>query len=145
MTIHQNIDIIKKACIAANPSIMELRPGIEILYAPNTEFESKAIYLGLAKTRKNHTTCWIKNDGSPAIEVKLIDTQILGRPIRLADVLGTIGQLFGVTRSLEIHTQGYGFYMREKDINEFVRYEMLKDSLQEQSEETLEFLANLLK
>lgn len=63
--------------------------------------------------------------------------------IRLADVLVAIGQHFGVSRSLEIHTEGNGFYFRESSIGEYVRFEMSQD-FDHQSEAVWEFLYGLL-
>lgn len=96
----QNIEVIRKACIAANPEIMELKFG---------EFVTS---LGSGE-----------------------DT----RPIRLADVLLVIEGRFS---EAEIITKD-PYYETFGDI--ISRWNLRKDSLTDQSDECLAFLANLLK
>lgn len=97
----ENIEVIRRACVAANPEI---------------------------KTRKEITSKY----GDYDVE----------DDIRLADILFTLSErdyLFCVNAS--------GLLYREDDgpIRPFVYYNLRKDSLTDQSDETLQFLADLLK
>lgn len=135
MTHHQNIDIIKKACIQANPSIMELGFGCRFFFKGNNNNECIALS---SKEWKRLTFIISLPHLEPKIDslnrkelIENNELEILGRPIRLADVLLAYSKKEGwpVLELAQIASM----------------WSLTKDSLQEQSEETLSFLANLLK
>lgn len=112
----QNIEVIRKACVAANP------------YIQSTAHESTGNNLrckncGEPDNYNNRNTC------------KSGDT----RPIRLADVLLVIEGRFS---DAEIITKD-PYYETFGDI--IAHWNLCKDTLTDQSDECLTFLANLLK
>lgn len=110
----EHIEKIRKACIEANPEIMELNFGCEL-----EEFE------------------------------------ILGRPIKLSDVLLAIKETYGNTMGFFLNQYGMFYHMLEEikypdSMNPVVlKYKELgwnlrEDDLTKQSPECLQFLADLL-
>ena len=132
----QNIEVIQKACVAANP------------YIQSTAHESTGNNLrckncGEPDNYNNRNTC------------KSGDT----RPIRLADVLLAVHALDPEKRPMyfNVGCDG-GFYevkytypdgnkcvIEHHGIGGFTGWTLEKDSLTDQSDECLAFLANLLK
>lgn len=149
--MNEKLELIRKACIKANPSIMELGFGCEVEWRDEkatltgqvfTDSESKERYYSITPSLKGVDT-FSEKDGY---------WKILGRPIRLADVL------------LAIHAQTAdrkvtGFWTVVGENGEFAKlmlhegelencniaWNLLKDDLRQQSEETVDFLYDLLK
>lgn len=135
--MNTNLQIIRAACIAANPEIVELRQ------------------VGCLVEYDNFTWRYLYTNGFTVIiqsfhfntqeEVSIGKVNVLGRPIRLADVLLAIGKdevdlpvNFGATipKWKIIHSDITG---------SSEGWNLRTDDLTLQSPETLEFLANLLK
>lgn len=117
-----NLDKIKEACIKANPEIMELKVGCEVMYGDDLKEPCK-VTLGNPYIVENNEVFnpWNRDDTSDLFE-------ILGRPIRLADVLLVIFQA-----------------QQQRETVKIVLFWNLKDdNLEHQSEETLAFIASLL-
>lgn len=125
-----NYEIIKQKCIEANPEIMELKFGCKIknLHGKIETFINNA---------GQHKYRCISENGFFDETLKIFITEILGRDIHLADVLYAIT----ITDS-EAMAEKVAGDLTFQSINS---WNLLKDSLKDQSEETLEFLANLLK
>lgn len=119
---------------------MELWFGCEVRAHPDTK--DLGIYLVVGEKHANHYPTILKGPDHKTIYSfgENAGFEILGRPIRLADVLHMI-QMYGVPA-------GLGYWNVIADItgkSPFLSWNFLKDDLREQSEETLSFLAELLK
>ena len=134
-----NLEIIREACIKANPEIMALEFGCEI----KDFFEGTGVVIGIQKY-SNESDCYdvaYYKIPEPIIDrsPKNLNWKILGRPIRLADVLLSI--------TTNRHGAKRGQFISD-DINwehdEVYFWNLKQDDLRHQSEETLEFLASLL-
>lgn len=129
-----NLQLIKEACYKANPEIKELKFGCEIV----------------AKKSNKTLTVAGQYEGDPLVldyftgfpQVVVVDgymntdlVEILGRPIRLADVLFMIGKTKHV---VAVDTDGDFIEATPAEWN------LLDDNLDHQSQETLQFIGNLL-
>lgn len=139
MTHQQNLETIRQACIKANPSIMELGFGCEI------QFEGKICTV----LHEKYSCVWfiwyengIKKEACPPINHEGI--KILGRPIRLADVLLAIGKQNKVKPGLNLYSIELEFLLAGADIDNAL-WDLIKDDIREQSEESISFLSELLK
>lgn len=133
--MQSNLEKIREKCIEANPSIMELKFGCETDYGVITGIDGVRLKLD----------CTERYVSKGQVERGV--AKIIGRPIRLADVLlavdeiesgysiGTDGrfQYLDVDGNLEWCTKPYAVSWNLKDNN-----------LENQSEETLQFIADLL-
>lgn len=147
MTKEQNIETIRQACIKANPEIVELKFGCRI----EDFMYGQAVIVGIEKY-KGESDCYYQfYDKIPEPKLNLspqnFNWTIIGRPIRLADVLLVIPE----NHSLSIGILGYfeNWILVEGDTYKLkhfkgIKWNLLKDSLEEQSEETLTFISNLL-
>lgn len=118
---------LKSVIQKANPEIMELKFGVSIEY-----HEKEFVYVsdGMAGLY----TIWSKP--SSAIHVRPNEIKILGRPIRLADVL------LAVTKIL--HPIGKTSGLDEDRLKVLWRWNLKNDNLDRQSKETKQFLIELL-
>ena len=158
------IEEIRKKCIEANEDIVALKFGCEV----NTNFlykgspapfnpEGKNMRMEIKNRRivfikqQNATTkigmdFYVLFDDGDHIEQysergELEDIKIIGRPIRLSDILATLpkyasrGILRDSVNKVEIH----------EDASEIIWFwNLKKDNLEHQSKETIKFLHNLL-
>lgn len=123
----EHIKKIREAVIKANPSILDLELGCE--------YES---CLDGAKMK------WIDDQTSRDIG------KIIGRPIRLADVLLAINQVLGINN---VAIEEYGVFMQTDnegwgeihDNDKRVKWILKDDNLENQSEDCINFLYQLLK
>ena len=156
---------IREACIKANPEIMELKLGCEVKMLLG-DWHGEIAYVeyqcGKCSKHKLYKNCnedcypddavtVVTNPEEEPIEWVLLnngkDFEVLGRPIRLADVLLAIGNR-GI---LKVNNLG-GFSVFNDYIGgkaEWVdvampRWNLLKDDLTEQSPETIDFIHSLL-
>lgn len=144
MTKEQQIKEIREKCIEANPEIVELKFGCFVM----TVFKKTKtrIPVQVCLIDKNYAgnwivTPWVSGAGTITIKEKDID-EIIGRPIRLADVL------LALNKSVSL-----GCYPQYNDMllinaNDTHKtsgfWNLLKDSLTEQSEETITFIHQLI-
>lgn len=141
--MQENIKTIRKACIKANPGIVELKFGCQIqrfhetgpvdiwVHLYNHGSDMHTVVLHRPKNPK-YVALYEFKCGREEIESWVI----LGRPIRLADiVLATIKKMDGKTNG------------EVKDVMLKFAYlwDCFHDDLTQQPTETLEFIANLLK
>lgn len=148
------IQTIRKACIEANSSILDLKFGCE-LQRPNSNRNYKVIEdIGWGA---NPDKVWINSVPFGSMELpieiekkKLVDKngdewKILGRPITISDVLISLRS----NRKAPIGIDINGYFldcddnMENLEILE-INWNLLK-SLEDQEESTLEFIANILK
>lgn len=144
-TREENEQIIREACIEANPEIMELKFGCEVKtgdYNPETGMYIchffKASYIKFPR----YDVPQALNDSEHKLE-------IIGRPIRLADVLLTISW-YGKEKNVTYFpgTNVADFIIKIRDVayrpNDGGCIWYLKGDLHDQSDDTLSFLAGLL-
>lgn len=160
-TMTNNIEIVRKAVIAAVPEIMGLSFGCQV-YAPwrgktvkHTVVYSDrgSVYVSESRWRGNHTP----NVGTTKkySEANIREWGIIGHPIGIAEVLRAIQQITGTSyTNVTINRWGEflideemrgeeskgGFYTRV-----LCQWDLSKDRLEDQSPECIEFLANVLK
>lgn len=140
MKTQENLELIRKACIAANPEIGYVH------YFPVGE--NKCLGCGVQRKWVDRKTDFLEThkEGGSYREVTVTEYDETGKPCpklgrepRLADVLVVIGK---------IETWGHGWArIPDRELAElcFVHWNLLKDNLSEQSDETINFLAELLK
>ena len=139
----RNLEIIREACIKANPEIMELKFGCLIHCKDFKDFPNTIRpYAGYKFSKElDRNVAQVLSSGGQLHQMDE-NHEILGRPIRLADVLlaldvNSTDPYWKIGASSSLFVIQYG----EDKCVWFLR----EDDLRHQSEETLEFLANLLK
>lgn len=157
MTREPNIKIIRGACIAANPAIVELRFGCEFKFTEEYDnyemgfrnVEDVCIAYREDTDAYGNPYLWINGVCSEYEFTTKEEIEIIGRPIRLADVLLAIWKQDKCKGAdiLRTHTGNIasgGF--KETNLEHIVMglWNLLKDDLEEQSDETVEFISNLL-
>jgi hypothetical protein len=134
------LDTIRRKCIEANPEIVELRFGCKLRH------DSGDMYTVVRKERGD----WIKTlELGDDDSVMLKFCEILGRPIRLADVL-----LAMRVEHSEYSVSSAGYFEewslnQPPDVfhltaNSSARWNLVEDDLTKQSEQTIDFLYELL-
>lgn len=170
MTREQNIETIRKACVEVNPEIMGLNFGSHFTVKKNSDFEDLGVeegtYIALfdfefdsqhfkkALTVNTALKIHILDGKTTDYEVvkvvtfgqfkKLQDNgniQVIGRPIRLADVLNALNR----DGKFERRSGGLVLVWFYRSRNSSFVWNLRTDSLTEQSDECVEFLANLLR
>ncbi len=142
----QKIEEIRKKCIEANPEIVELKLGCKTSKGMITSiFESNGRY-GYAMTP--YTTHWDGANGEAIAKRYSADNfEIIGRPIRLADVLLAIEIRKPTMKITDSDNIDYGKMVditEEEKIKAMFDWDLKSDDLEKQSEETISFLHNLL-
>lgn len=123
------IDTIRKACIAVNPSILDLKMGCEVNTTKLNRYTIKEPLHIIWNTVYSYCIMWEENHGTI--------TEILWRPLHLEDILMVLGQDYWF-----IHWKL--FYLPAYNEAHEVEYTLYK-SLQDQSEETLKFICDNIK
>lgn len=142
-----NLEIIRKACIAANPSILDLKFGCEV---KNKKF-GYTFFVSFCD-KENEVVVYCPKEFDNQFHHDSIEhfeagkMEILGRPIRLADVLLAIESQKNVT--VLIDSLGCFMTVMPGEQPVFIsalkaQWNLAQDDLTTQSEETLSFLANL--
>lgn len=162
MTHQQKLEAVRQACIKANPEIVELKLGCEFYqkHRKTGEVLSDAVYVFVGRGIDVREICFCLTnryvgdaigcyDGYAYNEVQNEKNmtgymEIIGRPIRLADALLALGM-----------KKNYGYVCTDGSLFEggldvendfsYGQWNLRKDSLDEQSEETVSFLYELLK
>ena len=125
MTHKENLEAVRRACIKANPEIVEPKFGCCLALKGDAWWENGVMIRGQK----------IFNVTTGKIESRTSNWEILGRPIRLADVVLVYS---------DVEEQ------KDEDVIDLVLsisrhgWNLRKDSLEDQSEETVAFLAGLL-
>lgn len=129
MEKEQEINIIRQKCIEANPEIVELKFGCEI---KSKRWSKNAIFLRMVRGGRY---AYIRPDHMELKEAWSEDIEIIGRPIRLADII--LAWRKSVEPSMWWNPDVLVCIISEWDSS--------KDDLTLQSPETIAFLTNLLK
>ncbi len=148
MTNEQKLEVIRKACVAANPEIMELKFGCLIKTKDGIQHYGQGLEDsndGGFRSVDEGCGCCSNNQYYDKGQF-----EILGREIRLADVLLAIQAKYQKINGYVTYLVGSNgtFYEQEGlcgSHQELDYWNLLKDSLTDQSEECIEFLYNLLK
>lgn len=130
-----NLEIVRQACIKANPSILELGFGCEI---NSLGHKYTVVETMIAKV---YARRWGEIGPSSYYILTTGAFEILGRKIGLADVLLAI-KAYKIKLDFDTRSQPFLFITDWKDRTIIWN---LKDDIREQSPETIEFLASLLK
>lgn len=150
-----NLNIIREACIKANPEIMEFKFGCEIEFI--VQIDWRKVSAGLRSTKiffigidEDSNKCYWSPEKSFLMvdpnEEKMRGYTILGRPIRLADVLLAMEKKVkdkSTNNTEYLSNEMQYLWESAKDIIHL--WNLREDDLSKQSAECLEFLANLLK
>jgi len=152
-TINKEIEIIRQSCIKANPEIMELKFGCQIevtdvlLLGMKGWLKKYPVITVLSKCSDPNVYLVLNFGGCGHLKTSEIYNccEILGRPIRLSDVLLALENKF---YNQSVILKGGVFEMKfwtEKGIKACINWDLKHDDLNLQSEETIKFLAELLK
>jgi hypothetical protein len=161
MNREQQLTLIREKCIEANAEILALNFGCELERPGSTRHYRVIEEMGWGG---NKDQIWINSvpfgampfprPDEEAIERREITDnngeqwKIIGRPIRLADVLLTIGQV-----NIAININGMGAFCKYHiwhgeielwSLNNGLPWNLRADDLNEQSDECIAFLADLL-
>lgn len=149
MNTQEKKEYIRQACIRVNPAILDFAVGSLV-----KELRSKKVFaihsIGGSVRRILNL---IEEPPEYAIGVLAENCESIGRPIRLSDVLVAIENRKTSSSDGEVDYSSYGILFhigKYADIgrNGFYSkcyYNLLKDSLDDQSEETISFIYELLK
>lgn len=146
-TKENKIEAIRRACIEANESILALEFGCEV-----KRYNSIFTWIHISCMSDGLNLCTYLNRETNVIH-SVRETlegvekfEIIGRPIRLADVLVAIGDLSN--EAVVLDTKGRITDIKTATSNGFhgaVSWNLLLDDLTLQSEETITFIHSLLK
>lgn len=131
MTRDQSLQLIREACIKANPDIMKLQFGCEI---ETTRDKTRGIVIAAREFDVDVMLEGVRRSIGNRHVVSF------GRPIRLADVLLAIQKNAHPNNWPKIDVFGY-----MTGPSKCIGWNLLSDTLTDQSDETIEFIANLLK
>lgn len=132
----EQIEFIRAKCIEANPSIKDLVNGCFIKVSWIDDSEPELIeWTDRTGMRENGLNSIIEDNVSGEI------VEILGRDIRLADVLLAIKDRVVKTDYLSRTYEE----IQDLTYNIIIRWNLKQDRLEDQSPETIEFIYNLLK
>jgi len=127
---------IREACIKANPEIVELKFGCEVKI-PTRKFYDWVFIEELQRTKDRFKFTALKGEGrsNAFSEINKDEFEIIGRPIRLTDVLLAMD-----------NRKFYRFAKTMDEANELAwdYWNLKDDNLNNQSPETLDFIHNLL-
>lgn len=140
MTKQEQIELIKQKCVEANQSIMDLVFGCEIKRKGATKRElfvgDFADTMSIVRIDDNGAYLPFEVPKPPMSQ----EFEIIGRDIRLADVFNALGNK--VYNILDDEPQNYPMTNLDAIVS---GYNLLKDNLNDQSDECVEFIYNLLK
>jgi hypothetical protein len=146
-------DQLKKVIQAANPEIMEPKLGCKVQSLDNSKFPKAdwtAIQLSKNHFGRGYDELCVSSPEFGVAGYDIKGFEILGRPIRLADVLSALQESNKETDLLNppkrmhggvLKVEGGMLYMRHGNP---VKWNLKDDNLDHQSEETKQFLINLL-
>lgn len=150
------IEIVRKAVISAVPEIVELKFGCRVLYGKKHEY-SATVENWFSKSDK--TLRVLDHTFRQQSILKEEDCKVLGRDIRLADVLVTVMETTPFKLDVVCESKAT-LYVRDRNLygqsallekldkktggRRGVEWNLREDSLEKQSQETISFLAELL-
>lgn len=157
------LEEIRKACVAANPSILDLVFGCVVsVHSPewgtsneagSSEYSPETWATGyvthdeyLEVDRGEVGDILVKDivEGYLDEDYEGLSCHILGRPITLADVLRAIKSKYTLYEKVPYITITYSGQFISDDEATHIYWNLLKDNLEEQSPEIISFLHSLL-
>ncbi len=145
-TRQEQIEFIRGKCVDANESIKDLVFGCEVVHA--------GIHFMVVGTFPTGEPITVKKEGvynpskPPGVSMEVFQdgrTEIIGRDIRLADVLHCLRARYdSITDELGFLLDDEKEEWRESIIEISLRWNLLKDNLEDQSDDTVLFIFNLL-
>lgn len=149
MTTQEQLAFIKSRCIAANKSILDLKFGCRI--QNNWTDGKNPIFIStyIATMYKNGGKQYrmIDDDGDFFTHNVSEKTEIIGRPIRLADILYAIGktdnELF-YNHNYKGLCIRYNDYRTKNGVSKSETWDLLNDTIDNQSPELIAFVAKIL-
>lgn len=138
MTRQQKLDVIRQKCIEANPEIVELKFGSLFLGRASSRDSFDSVFYFENWKEKNKTIRCLGPLGNQYVwDIEYI--KIIGRPIRLADVLFAFTK--HKTDSLACFVATDLILIRKSKIY----WKLLKDDLTLQSDGCIDFVYKLIK
>jgi hypothetical protein len=145
----EKYNYIKQKCVEANGSILDLKFGCKVLTLP--------MYAGISEDEEFECTVRrtideriLVDERANTISIYSI-TKILGREIRLADILLALRKTrppYRILIDTEISGNSILIGVKEDKIKNFVEWNLLNDSLswhKDNAPETIDFLYEILK
>lgn len=141
MTIQEKIEVIRAVCVEVNPEILEIKFGCRL---QDSKGEISTVLNALSDS-----TLIIESDGFVWRNRRSDLGKVIGRPIRLADIM----QLFNKRiRNMFWDESGCFVSVKRKEFkydyiikdHKNIRWNLTKDDLTEQDQETIEFIYSLM-
>lgn len=137
----KSLQQLKSVIQAANPSILELKFGCELQHADRLLYVlyplGSDIYCTYREQKTGRPALWMLTKFQREYDRTF---QILGRPIRIADVLLAIDKRLNYA----VNQLGSFIDLENKEMDVEATWDLVNDSLDAQSPETIQFLINLL-
>ncbi|KKL61319.1 hypothetical protein LCGC14_2196490 [marine sediment metagenome] len=130
MQTKDKVEFIRQQAIKANPEIVELKFGCEVIIKDGKN--GKIIY-------ESDTGTLVIAGRELPITFKGSVTEIIGRPIRLADVL------YAIKEKQKLYHKDLIGLIEDKMINVMLSWNLKDDNLENQYEETIDFIYKILK
>ncbi len=134
--MENKIETIRRACIAANPSILDLVFGCKVKRALSEGGGFECSVIGLDGNTALVSYAPYQENYEGRHYDKIEHLEIIGRPIRLADVLLAIKSPFYINAYGQMESMG-------KD-NGGISWDLKHDDLNLQTQKTINFLYDLL-
>lgn len=131
MTNQEQLQKIREKCIESNPEIVELKFGCELKHN-----STKNIWKATGKHSWSDGVAIVLTDKG-IVQWEKDTYEIIGRPIRLVDVLLAI-------KSIDYVIMFDGTFLDKYDLETGAKWNLLKDNLTLQNEETIRFIYELL-
>lgn len=142
MTRHEKFAFIREKCIETNPEIIQLKLGCQIMMIDGT--------VGTILFEDSLNRLCILSEYGPLFKEIIIGREfvekmlVLGRPIRLADVLLTLHKKNGANKTL-LNVECDGQFVTGLNKTLGPTWNLRKDDLNEQDETLVSFLYDVLK
>jgi hypothetical protein len=140
-SMKDKIEAIKKVVVEANPSILNLDFGCEI--QDETGFIDTVVRV-FPKSPDGEIVVKTLTFLGPGDGVYISKCKILGRPIRLADVMAAVAKTGKIIRYMSLCADDRTPICLSTKENEGIVWNLLKDDLREQTPETIDFLHSIL-
>lgn len=153
----EQIEDIRKACIAANADITKLQFGCRLLVKGRGDYRNTMLFIDHSVAGNLICTPCVKGAGTTTVKPE--NAEIIGRDIRLADVLLAIREhrfvkAQSIVRNEKIEAEleawlstkeGTSWHPLYWEKGVLSHWNLRSDRLQDQSEKTIAFIHSLLK
>lgn len=128
------LEELKEVIQLANPEIMELKRGCLLATEDGLGYYNEDFEISYVHKGTKHEVMYFKSNEFGRKEVNEVNFEILGRPITLSDILIALHKKW-------LNGAGFSLELKQRDL---IRIWNLKETLDNQSEETISFLYELL-